>query len=259
MHKISTILVSFNFSRTSKKALDYAVEFVGKNKQMKILLAYIAEDPKVDVLTGAFEKIVNQYKMKDRMEWVPASGNLTQALMEIQRTEQVAIVMMGTFGTMGDEDTWLTNTSKMVLQSNCPIFVTPYGLEKFRMKNIALVVGKEEIENHKSLAVLLDVARKFNAPVHVVTIENTPESYGCSNINAENENKLAYYLENFYADHTFIRNADVVEGILSYASEKNIDLIAILPMNHAKKSTPSKGKLTQLLTLHSKVPILAID
>ena len=147
----------------------------------------------------------------------------------------------------------------MVLNSDYPVLVIPYDLEEFRLKNSALVLGKEEIENKESLAVQLDVARKFNALVHVVTIENAPESYGYSNIDAANENELAYYLENFYSEHTFIQNPDVVEGILSYVSNKNIDLITILPRNLAKKSAPSKGKLTQLLTIHSKFPILAID
>lgn len=259
MNKISTILVPYNFSRTAKKALDYAVDFVGNKKQMKILLAYISEDDNTDKLNETFEKIVKPYKLKDSIKWISAPGNLTQALINIQKTEQVDIIMMGTQGTMGDEDTSLTNTSKMVLTSDCPVLVIPYGLEKFRLKNIALVLGKEEIENKESLAVLLDVARKFNALVHVVTIENTSESYGYSKIDAENDNKLAYYLEDFYSDHTFIQNPDVVAGLLSYVADKKIDLITILPRNHAKKSAPSKGKLTQMLTLHSKVPILAID
>lgn len=259
MNKISTILVPYNFSRTAKKALDYAVDFVGNNKQMKILLAYVSEDENTDKLKEAFEKTVKPYKLKDRIKWVSASGNLTEALVKVQKTEEVDIIMRGTLGILGDEDTSLTNTSKMVLKSDCPALVIPYGLGKFRLKNIALVLGKEEIENKESLAVLLDVARKFNALVHVVTIENTSESYGYSNIDVANDNKLAYYLEDFYSDHTFIQNPDVVEGVLSYVSDKKIDLIAILPRNHAKKSTPSKGKLTQLLTLYSKVPILAID
>lgn len=259
MSKISTILVPFNFSRTSKKALDYAANFVKDRKDMKILLAYISEDHNLEMLTEAFETTVNKYNLKDRIEWLSTGGPLTEALIEIQKKEKVDLVMMGTFGTLNDEDTSLTNTAKMVLQSDCPVLVIPYGLDRFRLKNIALVLGKEEIENNESLAVLLDVARKFDALVHVVTIENTPESYGYSKIDAKNENTLAYYLENFYSEHTFIENPDVVEGILSFVSKKNIDLITILPRNHAKKSAPSKGRLTQLLTLHSKVPILAID
>jgi hypothetical protein len=120
-------------------------------------------------------------------------------------------------------------------------------------------LGKEKIEDTEALQTLLDLARKFNAKVHVLTIENKPGSYGYSNIDVENESTLGYYLENFYVDHTFIRNPDLVEGIFSYVSKKDIDVITILPRNHIKEGEASEGQLTQMLTLHSKVPILAID
>ncbi|SDL63026.1 universal stress protein [Kriegella aquimaris] len=259
MDKISTILVPFNFSRTSKKALEYAVQFIGQNKSMKIILGYITDDHNVDMLQEAFSTVIEKYKIKVEIEWLATSGSLTDALVKIQKEEKIDLIIMGTFGTIADDGSGVTNTSKLVLHVDCPVLVVPYGSEDFRIKNIALVLGKEEIENRKTLGILLDIGRKFNAKVHVVTIENQPELYGYSNIEVRNENTLAYYLEDFYSDHTFIENPDVLLGILSYASEKAIDMIAILPRNHSKKSEPSKGKLTQLLTLHSKIPILAID
>lgn len=259
MDKISTILVPFDFSRTSKKALDYAVEFIGQNKDMKIILGYISEEHNVDMLKEAFSSTLAQYKMKGNMEWLVASGSLTETLMKIQKEESVDLIIMGTFGTIVDGEPGETNTSKLVIGIDCPVLVVPYGMENFQIKNIALVLGKEEIEDREALGTLLDIGRKFNAKVHVVTIENRPELYGYSNIDAQNENTLAYYLEDFYSDHTFIENPDVLEGILNYASEKAIDMITIFPRNHSKKSEPSEGQLTQLLTLHSKIPVLAID
>ena len=60
-------------------------------------------------------------------------------------------------------------------------------------------------------------------------------------------------------EHSFSKNQDVEEGILEYINEKKIDMLAILPRNHAKKSTPSEGRLTKLLTLHSEIPVLTLD
>ncbi|WP_091868420.1 hypothetical protein [Pricia antarctica] len=57
----------------------------------------------------------------------------------------------------------------------------------------------------------MEVARRFNAKVHVVTIENRAESYGYSEEEEKNENAIAYYLENFYAERVFVKNKDVVE------------------------------------------------
>ena len=63
----------------------------------------------------------------------------------------------------------------------------------------------------------------------------------------------------------FMRNVflsitrNVVEGILTYVSKNDIDLIAILPRNHTMHSEPSEGQLTRFLAVNSQVPVLAID
>lgn len=43
MDKTTAILVPFNFSRTSKKALHYAVQFIRRNKRMKLILGNITD------------------------------------------------------------------------------------------------------------------------------------------------------------------------------------------------------------------------
>lgn len=261
MNKIATILVPFDFSEPSKKALEYAVEFVDQDDNMKIMLAHISGDGNSNLLPENFRKIEEQYNpmLKNKLEWITQSGNLTQSLLEIQKTRRIDLVIMGTLGTNKKEITRLSNASKLVLAADCPVLVIPHGSNKFRIRKIALVLGQEEIEDSEVLSTLLNISRRFNAKVHVVTIQNRPESYGYSETDEKNENAIAYYLENFYSEHSFIDNPDVVEGILNYANEKEIDMIAILPRNHAVRSVPSEGKLTQMLTLRSKVPVLAID
>lgn len=259
MDKISTILVPFNFSRTSKKALDYAVNFIGQKKNMKIVLCHISEEHTADTLQEKFNTTVEKYKMKNDIEWLVTSGPLTASLAAIQKEKNIDLIIMGTFGMITDDEVAMTNTTKVVLEVDCPVLAVPYTTDDFKIKNIALVLGKEEIDDREDLGTLLDISRKFDAKVHVITIQNRPESYGYSKVDKKNESTLAYYLEDFYSDHTFIENPDVLEGILSYASEKAIDMIAILPRNHSQKSEPSDGQLTQLLTLYSRVPVLAID
>lgn len=259
MDKISTILVPFDFSNPSKKALDYAVYYLGKNKNMKIILAHVSENPNADRPLENYEAIEKEYDLTDRVEWVFSSGNLIDALLAIQGERRIDLIIMGTSGSQDETTASQTNTSELVIEADCPVLAVPYNDKKIKIEHIALVLGKEKIDDTKSLNTLLDMARGFNAKVHVITVKNEPGLYGYSSIDEENENTLAYYLENFYSDHTFIENTDVVEGIFSYVDKKGIDIITILPRNHAQKSEPSKGQLTQVLTLHSQVPILAID
>ena len=119
-------------------------------------------------------------------------------------------------------------------------------------------MGGELIDNKKLLGTLLDIARTFDSRVHVLTIykESIYEEHSTAD---STENSLEYYLEHFYVEHTFNKNQDVEEGIFNYINEKKIDLLVILPRNHAQNSTPSEGRLTKLLTLHSEIPVLALD
>ncbi|PHQ62590.1 MAG: universal stress protein UspA [Maribacter sp.] len=261
MDNVSTILVPFDFSQTSKNALDYAVEFVGNDKKTEILLAYITNDVNMNMLEEAFmiEQKKYQKKLERPMKWVTAWGPLTDALIKTQETRNIDLIIMGTSGAFDEKDAMASNTSKLVLEANCTVIVIPQNIKELQVKNIALVLGKNEIDDTKVLGTLLNVARKFNAKVHVLTIQNEPGTYGYSQSDEKNENALEYYLETFYSHHVFIENSDVVDGIFKYVTEREIDMIAILPRNHTKNSDPSEGRLTQILTLKSKVPVLAIS
>ncbi len=261
MNEISNILVPFDFSTISNKALEYAVDFVGKDEKMRITLAYITNVQNEEILDKAFNEVEKecQSRLKHKIQWVLAKGPLTESLAEIHKEKKIDLVIMGTHGATNEKGNEMTNTTKLVIETEFPVLVVPYKSKEFNLKNIALVLGTEEIENSKILETLLDVTRKFHAKVHVVTIVNQPGKYGYSKVDEKNESIVEYYLENFYSEHTFIENPDVVEGIHKYVADKEIDMITILPRNHAKKSAPSDGKLTQMLTLHSKVPLLAID
>ncbi|WP_298479261.1 universal stress protein [uncultured Maribacter sp.] len=259
MDKISTLLVPFDFSPLAEKALDYAVDFIGLKTNMRLILVHISESSESDSINARFEEIKLKHSktLRSPIELINKNGSITDSVLEVQKSRQIDLIIMGTSAPSKSSIT-KSNTSELVKAANCPVLVVPNTIEDFQLKNIALVLGKDEINNKQALSTLLDVARKFNAKVHVLTIENEPGMYGYSSTDEKNENLLEYYLESFYQDHMFIENKDVVEGISNYVSEKAIDLISILPSNQ-ENNTHSKGKLTEALTLQSKAPLLAIN
>ncbi len=259
MDKISTILVPFDFSDSAKRALDYAVDFVGRDDDIQILLAHISGHGNFKLLPENFPELVKKYKplLKNKLDWTIQGGTLTEALLNIQKTYKIDLVIMGTSGS--DKDGKGTNTSALVRKADCPVLVVPKGHGDFQIKRIALVLGRKEIDDTECLGTLLEFARRFNAQIHVLTVENESGPYGYSKEEEKNENTIEYYFENFYAERVFIKNDDLVDGIMTFASKRDLDLIAILPRNHTKHTAPSEGQLTQMLALHSKVPVLAID
>ncbi len=260
MDRITNILIPYDFSASARRALDYAIDFAGGRPEKHLKLCFIQPDDGPADLKAEFEKISSRLSksFRARLSWDSLTPATVEGLLEYSRKDGSDLILMGTSGS--DDPNGTTHTSQAVLASDCPVLVIPPGApEEFRIKKIALVLGRNEIEDPKVLGTLLDVARTFNAKVQVLTIENKPGTYGYTKEEERNERVLEYYLENFYSHHIFIEHPDVVEGIFDYATEKEIDMLAILPRNHAHVSTPSEGRLTRILTLRSHTPLLAIE
>ncbi|BFP40210.1 universal stress protein [Flavobacteriaceae bacterium GF1] len=263
MSSIKKILVPFDFTEPAIAALDYTLSFVGYDNPIQITALYVSttevsDRERKEVMENFAREVSNLNK---RTHWHPelliSQGDLEETILRSRRAQKADLIIMGTLGdsSVGEP---LTNTSQLVLDADCPVISVPFGTQIQKPQAIALVLGKEEIEEPKVLGLLLDVARSFNAKVHVLTIYKE-SIYEEKVIVETNERTLEYYLEHFYAEHTFEKNEDIEKGILDYIEEKNIDLLAILPRNHAQKTKPSEGRLTKLLTLHSSVPVLTLD
>lgn len=260
MNTIKTVLVPFDFSDISKKALDYAIDFIGMDRDIKILLAHVTEH-ETEPLEVAFSDIkAEKTNFRGAMEWIIRKGSLTEALLAIQKNETVDLVIMGTSGEDGKHMLKVNNTSKFAIEiDNCSVIAIPDQTIDFSISKIALVLGKDKIQDRSVLETLLRITRRFNAKVIVLTVQNEEGIYGYSENDESNENLLEYYLEGFYSHHAFIENPDIVVGVEDYVAQNEIDMVAVLPLKHADEDKRSKGLLTKELTMRSKVPVLVID
>ena len=257
MQKISSILVPFDFSKSALKALEYTVNFIG-DSAIDVYLLTISEAD-VPEHTEQQQALSRQYnaKLKRPLQWITEEGGFSETIMKVKTEKNAQLVVMGTSGLQKEGGP--THTSQMVMETDCPVIVVPENTDRTEVYNISLVIGNKEIDAPKALSVLLEIARKHNAKVHVLSVQNTEETMGYSEVDEKNENTLLYYLEDFYSEHTFTENQDIIEGIFNYTDSHDIDMIAVLPRNHAKRAIPSKGLLTKELVLQSKIPVLTIE
>ncbi len=255
------ILVPHDFSNAAENALKYAAFYCDNREDLEIKTLYVTptdvsaneEAAIIDRLKDEYQSIQTTAKISSMV----APGELNATIAKVQKEGAFDIIIMGTGGSEEVEEMARTNTSRLVLDVDAPVLVIPDHYSDFSIKNIALALGKDEIDDSLSLDILHHTARYFNAKVHVLTIE----APGTDNqVQADsNQNILEYYLETIDYQYSFPENSDIEEGINQYIAEKDVDLLAILPRNHAKNTRPSAGRLTKLLTLHARTPILVID
>ncbi|MEM7549977.1 MAG: universal stress protein [Bacteroidota bacterium] len=258
MSKIDKILIPTDFSSASHNAIDYALAFVENDTSTEITLVHsTVESESSEEVSEKMEALKAKVSdsSKSLCDCIIKTGNLTGSIVETQKKLGSDLIIMGTKGSQ-DKDA-STHTADLVLEADCPVLVIPDTFKNFSIKKVALALGKNEIDDSFALGVLHSIARKFDAEIHILTIDNSDSEAESSK--DKNEDILDYYFETLDYKSVLPKNSDIEKGIEDYVNDHNIDLLAILPRNHAKKSTPSEGRLTKLLTLHSQIPLLTID
>ena len=164
---------------------------------------------------------------------------------------------MGTKGSSGNSEIESTNSSQLIHEAECPVIVVPVGYEHYRFDTITLAIDKSDIENPDLLKVLLIIARRYNAKIHVLTVYDKNDEDFLKD--RKNENVLEYYFERYYATSSAKKSSRIAETIMDYNTKESIDMLAVIPRNHSKLQNQSEGRLTQYLTMNTEIPILIID
>lgn len=253
------ILVPFDFSRTAENALDYVGSFVKCHESAEVVLGYVQPSPEIKVKEEMLTEVLNGFHKKSRnqISWSFAAGKVKEGMEEIIRTVEPDLIFMGTSSlTEGRRE---TRAAVLALEARCPVFIIPKDFRSFKLDRIALMIGADPIHDRTLLDGVLMVARSFKATVEVVTVKNGSGQFGYSQSDEANESVISYYLENFYSHHTFLEGEDLGKTLFSYVKRNKIDLMAILPRNHAPEEVRSEGTLTRFLAEHTETPLLVVD
>lgn len=259
---MKNILIPFDFSEVSKNALEYAVKFAGNDPNINLILLNIPEDhTRSSSIEESLENIIKKYKKPEapKIQGLIRTGDMVQSIIQLQKELKVDLIIMGTQGAEPGEEDLTTRTSKLVREADLPVLVIPVKYKKFKLDSIILSLGTDKIADRSPLYVLLEVSRKHKAKVHVLTIKRHQKTMAYSENDESNENTLNYFLEMFYSHHSFSENKDIEKGIFEYVEENDMDMLAIMPRTHLNTSDASKGRLTNILTLHTNVPLLVLD
>lgn len=258
---MKNILIPFNFSGASINALEYAIKFAEPNPASKFFLLYINTEKLSETdIQKRFQEIREKYEGPKKLfiEGRSAEGDLVPAIMEIQKDLEIDLVLMGTRGASLKREEFTTRTAKFVREANIPVLIIPEKCKRFRLKTIILPIGSEKIAERSRLNHLLEVSRRFDARVHVLTVQKSPIN-AHSEDDESNESTLQYFLEMFYSHHSFLESEDIEQGILEYIEKNDVDMLAIMPKTHLEGERASEGKLTHILALHTNVPFLVLN
>ncbi len=264
MNRIHHVLIPTDFSPCAQVAFRYAQQLAADDESFTLTVLHVPHRTPDSAEQEAIQRRFTQMKatlpprLQKTTQFLVQEGELVSTILSAQQARQADLIVMGTYGSDEEEEAQAdSRTARLVLEADCPVLVVPDEAQDFRMKQIAVALDQHDIDDESSLGVVHDVARWFGAKIHLLTIR--PQTSATSAQDEEAERLLEYYLETLDYRHAFPQSTDIEQGITDYVREHNIDLLAILPRNHAQKSQPSEGRLTKLLTLRTRIPLLAID
>lgn len=255
MPTIMKIIVPTDFSESANVALHYVADLTRGFPDKEVTFVHVA-----DKMSGEIEKKLNETKREftalseASCKAIFISGDLKTEILKYQEMNSQDLIIMGTEGRNDDDS---SNGSEMALAADCPVMIIPKNKSIRPLKNIVLALDKDSIDDSLSLQALYNLAREKDATVHVLTVET--EANGNFVSSEVNESVLDFYLETLDWKSVFPKNSDIEKGIEDYVKNNDIDLVAILPRNHAKNGQPSQGKLARALSLNSEVPVLTLD
>lgn len=271
---MKTILVAIDFSKNAEHALEYAVLFANKLSACIHLIWVdntLIEESVIDIIEGEtriekrsyMNSIIEKFQPQvqcGEMQVLLRRGRVYQEISKAAKHINADMIFAGTHGVSGYEQYWIgSNANRIVSQAPCPVVTIRSDYEfKDSIKNILLPLDSS-LETKQKLPFAADLAKKFNATIHLLKIFNTPlsvirkriDKYGEDAVACLEEEKVNFVTEELEADN-------VAASIIKYSRQNKIDLISIMTDQDTTTAKKFLGPYAQQLINNSEIPVLSL-
>ncbi|MFL5754095.1 MAG: universal stress protein [Bacteroidia bacterium] len=274
---MKTLLVATDFSRIAQNTIEYAAEIAQLTKA-KLILFHVyhvpvitAEVPviyptledlekdRMDELKKTASGLLKKYGNSFETECVCKCGFVIEEINLFTSENKVDLIVMGMQGVGYLTEKLIgSTTTALIREAKCPVLAIGEKVKFRNIKKIVLACDYEKTENAKILEPLREIAELFKSHIYILNVfrdkEKAPEVSESVKDFISLESSLAD------TDHTFhyMRNDDVVNGINNFITEKNMDMVVMIPRRHSLLKSLFQEKQTRKMAFHSEVPLLAL-
>lgn len=256
------VIIPVDFSETSLNAARYAADMLSGKPDAHVILYNMFTDEKESETTGKYlESLKGELLQKgvaDNIECIKEYGdNLIDCLGRLAHQKNAELIVMG----ISEKDEWQqlftgSNTLKMADQNVCPVMIIPHVSKYSGIKNIALTSDFRNTDTTTPVLAIKTILKMFDASLHIVNVDNEHYVALTDEYLAE-RNKMQHMFADFNPEFYFIGMNDFYEAIEQFSTDKNIDLLIVIPKNHSFINSIFSHSHTKKLAFRSSVPILA--
>lgn len=261
---MSKIIVPTDFSSTSDAAVNYACE-ISKTLKSPVEILHIVKDQSEEA--GALAKLnaqIAKHKEKTGVEATPVVrfGNIFDEIPKMTEELNGELIVMGTHGLTGLQYLTGSNALRVISDSDAQFIVVQEKTKHSANIKRILVPLDLHKETKQKIKFASDLAKKFNAEVHIICPKETDE-FLSNQVKRNMSYAEGYFLEHGVACKTKVTeegSSGFVKELLKYAQYAEIDLICILNfagerLIHAFGVAAEQ----QVITNDAGIPVLVIN
>lgn len=271
------ILFPTDFSVVSRNAFIYALK-LAENLGAEIVTLHVYDLPTLsaggmpNTIKEVYDSIelenfenykdeipfLREIAQKNGLGHIPVSnilkhGDFVWTLNHVAKDEKVDLIVMGTDGASGLKEIFVGSMSGSVLvESNANVLIVPQKGEYKEIKHIAFTTRFRD-KDIIALKDVLEIAHAFKAKVHCLYVKTTKSDVS--------EETIKQWKDNFKNENVkfqIVENNNIKDSILVFTELEKIDLLAMATYKRGFFQELFDQSLTQKLSYHVKVPILAI-
>jgi nucleotide-binding universal stress UspA family protein len=271
-HMKNTIIVTTDFSDTSKNALDYAAALAADTGK-EIVLAHIYIIP-----TGYAAEGVSLATINDSMEsetqmladelnrvnvaWPGVSvstrmlvGSFVETVQDLCLEITPETLLIGAYGEYSDLVLWESEWLRVVTSVHCPVLVVPSNCRYATLSRIAFACDYKSPCSPLQLATLTSWAHMATSGLDVVHVTQNPTAEIALGAIA---GKVHAQLEALSPTYHIITQKPVIEAMADFVKDNPVDLLVVIPRVHSFWHSLFNKSYSKELARLSNTPVLAI-
>lgn len=258
---MTTIIVPTDFSQVADNAARYAAQMIKGNYESQLILLHVydkaAEKGEAEMLLDRLKdelQAKNFIKIECRLE---ENGDFIDTLERHARHSDAQLIVMGITGKSKLEQVFLgSNTLKIVERNVCPVLIIPSSAQYFEIKNVCLLSDFKEVQQSIPEVPIKNVLDIVKPALHIINV-NTEHYVSLTQEYMAERGRLLEMFKEFRPEFYFIGTYDLHETVHTFAVDKHIDMLIIIPRNHSMFGHMFKTSHTKRLVYESTIPILA--
>jgi hypothetical protein len=269
---MNTILVTTDFSRSSRNALAYACGMFGTEDFNLVLLhayampvTYTTEGIALAAMGDAFIAVEEQ--LKDEVEWAGGQfpgirinykaimSNLMEALKEEIADTAPQLTIMGALTDYDDLWTWDNDVLSTLRDLDAPVLIVPEHVTYQPVKNIGFACDYKN-RNVNQISFIKWLTAYTGSRLHVVHItRGNPHD---PQARQENEMLMQELLQDVNPDYHNIEDPHVITAITGFVKAYNLDMLIVVPHRYGIWESIFKQSHTRRLAKLNYLPMLAL-